>query len=395
MLTTRHTDILCVATVRVTMMRALDDLRVIELSESAAAAFAGRLFADAGAEVVLVEPPDGHPLRHVGPFRGGRPSVETSAPHLHTNAGKRSVRLDIEKESGMLAGLLASAPIFITDFGTDDLEGVGLAWRQVQSRLPSLVMTQITPHGNTGPYRGYEGTNLTALALGGQLKITGERSREPLGNYGSQAEYQAGLAAFAGTLANLLLAEESGGGEYLDLSVQDVVATNLDGWHLTANLGVMAERSGLNVSAVYGVYPCADGWVYLSALAPSLWEQLKRAAKLPELDDERFATQQGRLELNDELEAVLTGWTMSKTSDELRALAQEGYPVTVAETPDRLLESEQWRNRRFAHTVSHAEAGEISVLGAPWYDGEPEPPGPAPLLGEANEEILGALKERA
>jgi len=258
---------------------------------------------------------------------------------------------------------------------------------------PALVMTQITPFGNTGPYRHYAGSNLVEMALGGQLKITGDPGKPPLCNFGAQAEYQAGLAAFAGTVANLLLRDATGEGEYLDLSVQDVVAMNLEGRSLTFNLGVMAERAGLNVSAVYGVFPCADGWVFLSAFAPALWEQLKDAAQLPELLEERFQTQAGRLEHNDELQAVLTTWTLSKTSDELRVFAQKGYPITVAETPERLLRLEQWARRNFVHPAAHPAASELSVLASPWQGPNTTAPRPAPLLGEANAEILGALQQ--
>lgn len=372
----------------------LEDIRVIELSRTSAAAFAGRLCADAGAEVILIEPPEGHPLRAEGPFLGDVPGPETSAAHLHVNAGKRSVTLDIGSQAEMLARLVADAGVFITDFPSDVLDAAGLGWRSLHERCPALLMTQVTPFGQTGPYRDYVATNLICLALGGQLKITGDPGRAPLSNFGAQSEYQAGLAAFDGTLANLLLRDDTGEGSYFDLSIQDVVANNLEGRSLTFNLGVMAERSGLNVSAVYGVYPCTDGWVFLSAFAPALWEQFKQAVQIPELDEERFSNQSSRLENNDELWAILTAWTLSKTRDELRILAQKGYPLTVSETPEGLLRSEQWRNRLFASPINHPAAGTVSVLGPLWRQPEIRWPGrPAPLLGEANNEIIARMRE--
>ncbi len=372
----------------------LDDIRVIELSRTSAAAFVGRLCADAGAEVILIEPPEGHPLRAEGPFLGDAPDRETSAAHLHVNAGKRSVTLDLRSQAEMARRLVAAADVLITDFPADVLEPLGLDWRSLHERCPALVMTHVTPFGQTGPYRNYAGTNLICLALGGQLKITGDPGRAPLSNFGAQTEYQGGLAAFDGTLANLLLRDETGEGEYFDLSIQDVVANNLEGRALTFNLGVMAERSGLNVSAVYGVYPCTDGWVFLSAFAPALWDQFKQAVQMPELEEERFSNQSSRLENNDELWAILTGWTLSKTSDELRGLAQKGYPLTVSETPEGLLRSEQWRNRLFASNINHPAAGTVSILGPLWRQPDiPGPPRPAPLLGEANDEILGAARK--
>jgi crotonobetainyl-CoA:carnitine CoA-transferase CaiB-like acyl-CoA transferase len=373
----------------------LDDLRVIELSCTSAAAFAGRFCADAGAEVILLEPPSGHYLRHEGPFLNGVADPETSAAHLHVNAGKRSLTLDLEHQASVLRRLITSADVFLTDLPLSVLDPLDLRWEVLREWDPALVMTQVTPFGNTGPYRHYAGTNLIEMALGGQLKITGDPGKPPLCNFGAQAEYQAGLAAFAGTIANVLLRDASGEGEYLDLSVQDVVAMNLEGRSLTFNLGVMAERAGLNVSAVYGVYPCADGWVFLSAFAPALWEQLKDAVGMEELLDERFQSQAGRLEHNDELQAVLTAWTLSKTSDELRVFAQKGYPITVAETPERLLRSEQWANRNFVYEVAHPAAGKVSVLASPWQGPNTTAPRPAPTLGEGNKEIVDVHSEMA
>ncbi len=368
-------------------MQELANLRVIELGRTAAAAFTGRFCADAGAEVVLVEPPDGHPLRHEGPFCGEE-GIETSAVHLHVNAGKRSLTLDLPSQAGALRSLVEAADIFVTDFPTAHLAELGLASDDLRAAAPALVITQITPFGDTGPCRTYAGTNLTCLALGGQLKITGDPAREPLSNFGAQAEYQAGLSAFAGTVANVLLRDATGDGAYLDLSIQDVVATNLEHRGPALNLGLVANRAGLSVSATYGVYPCADGWVYLTAFAPALWDRLKSVVQLPELDEERFSTQAGRLANNDELQAILTGWTLGKTSDELRAFAQRGEPLTVTETPQRLLASEQWRGRGVAHEVDHPQAERIAVLGSPWLEEGADSPSPAPQLGEANGELL-------
>ena len=96
-------------------MDVLSDLRVVEISRTSVAAFAGRLCTDAGAEVLLVEPLEGHPLRHEGPFRGDVADPETSAPHLHINAGKRSVTLDLESQAATrsaAAGRFASSESF-------------------------------------------------------------------------------------------------------------------------------------------------------------------------------------------------------------------------------------------------------------------------------------------
>jgi crotonobetainyl-CoA:carnitine CoA-transferase CaiB-like acyl-CoA transferase len=371
----------------------LADLRVVELSRTAAAAFAGRLCASAGAEVVLVEAPEGHPLRREGPFLRDEANAETSAAHLHINAGKRSVTIDIETDAEALLGLLEQADVFLTDVHAHVLDPLGLSWSALHARWPSLLMTRVTPFGDNGPFARYEGTNLTGLASGGQLKITGDPDKPPLSNFGAQAEYQAGLSALVGTVANVLLRDATGEGEYLDLSMQDVVATNLEHRSPALNLGLEANRVGLTVSATYGVYACADGWVYITAFAPALWDRLKSIVEMPELEQEHFSTQAARLDKNDELQAVLAGWTITKSSAELHGLALRGYPLTLMTTPASLLESEQWRSRRVAERVSHPIAGEFSLIGSPWLDEDAATLSPAPLLGEANEEFLGARTE--
>jgi crotonobetainyl-CoA:carnitine CoA-transferase CaiB-like acyl-CoA transferase len=372
----------------------LADLHVVELSRTAAAAFAGRLCAAAGAEVVLVEPPEGHPLRHEGPFLHDEPNIETSAAHLHINAGKRSVTMDLETNAGVLLSLLDGADVFVTDLHAHLLDPLGLSWTALHERWPALLVTRVTPFGDNGPFAKYVGTNLTGLASGGQLKITGDPDKPPLSSFGAQAEYQAGLSAFAGTVANVLLRDATGEGEYLDLSMQDVVATNLEHRSPALNLGLEANRVGLTVSATYGVYACADGWVYVTAFAPALWDRLLSVIDTPELRDERFSTQAARLENNDELQALIASWAITKKSAELHDLALRGYPLTVMTTAAMLLASEQWRNRGVAQLVSHPIAGEFSLIGAPWLmEDDGTRLAPAPLLGEANEEFLGTRSE--
>jgi crotonobetainyl-CoA:carnitine CoA-transferase CaiB-like acyl-CoA transferase len=371
----------------------LADLRVVELSRTASAAFAGRLCASAGAEVVLVEPPEGHPLRLEGPFLRDEPNLETSAAHLHINAGKRSVTIDLETDAVALLTLLDAADVFLTDVHAHVLDARGLSWTALHELWPSLLMTRVTPFGDSGPFAKYVGTNITGLASGGQLKITGDPDKPPLSNFGAQAEYQAGLSAFAGTVANLLLRDATGEGEYLDLSVQDVVATNLEHRSPALNLGLEANRVGLTVSATYGVYACADGWVYVTAFAPALWDRLLSVIDMPELRSERFSTQAARLDNNDELQALIASWTITMTSAELHELALRGYPLTVMTTPALLLASDQWRTRSVSQSVKHTIAGSYDMIGAPWLEEVGARLRPAPLIGEGNEELLGVRSE--
>jgi crotonobetainyl-CoA:carnitine CoA-transferase CaiB-like acyl-CoA transferase len=298
------------------------------------------------------------------------------------------VTIDLATSAATFVRLIESSDVFLTDVHAHKLDPLGLSWAALHQRRSSLLMTRVTPFGDSGPFARYEGTNITGLASSGQLKITGDPDKPPLSNFGAQAEYQAGLSAFAGTVANLLLRDATGEGEYLDLSMQDVVATNLEHRSPALNLGLEANRVGLTVSATYGVYACADGWVYVTAFAPALWDRLLSIIDMPALREERFSTQASRLEHNDELQALIASWAITKSSAELHDLALRGYPLTVMTTPSMLLASEQWRNRRVTQRIEHAIAGAYDMVGAPWFEDNASPLAPAPLLGEANEELL-------
>jgi crotonobetainyl-CoA:carnitine CoA-transferase CaiB-like acyl-CoA transferase len=212
-------------------MTSLSVLRVLDLSVGVAGAFCTKLLAGFGAEVIKIERPGaGDPLRCHGPFPDDLPHGEKGALHLYLNTGKKSITLDIAQRTGALLffQLVEGAEVVVESFAPGYLTELGLGYQSLACFKPRLVMTSVTPFGQDGPYAGYKAANLTAFAVGGQMAGTGEPDREPLKNGGYQAEYQAGLHAFAATAVAAFSADATEVGQHIDIAAMECLATMLE-----------------------------------------------------------------------------------------------------------------------------------------------------------------------
>jgi crotonobetainyl-CoA:carnitine CoA-transferase CaiB-like acyl-CoA transferase len=212
-------------------MTSLSVLRVLDLSEGVAGAYCTKVLAGFGADVIKIERPGGgDPLRRHGPFPDGVPHLEKGALFLYLNTGKKSITLDIAQRTGALLfrRLVEEAEVVVESFPPGHLAELGLGYESLARIKPRLVMTSVTTFGQHGPYAGYRATNLTAFAAGGQMAVTGEPDREPLKNGGYQAEYQAGLHAFAATAVAAFSADATEVGQHIDIAAVECMATMLE-----------------------------------------------------------------------------------------------------------------------------------------------------------------------
>ncbi|HEY8172330.1 MAG TPA: CoA transferase, partial [Dehalococcoidia bacterium] len=166
--------------------RALEGLRVVDISQGIAGPYATKLLADAGALVTKVEPPGGDYSRTLGPFPDDVPEPEKSGLYLHLNTSKRSVTLDVSVTSGqvVLRKLLANADVFVAGERASTLAAWELSYDHLKAEFPELVVAEVSPFGATGPYAEYDGNSLTAMAMSSIMYNTGEPDREPLATGG-------------------------------------------------------------------------------------------------------------------------------------------------------------------------------------------------------------------
>jgi benzylsuccinate CoA-transferase BbsE subunit len=198
-------------------VKAFDDLRVVELTGSVAGAWAGKLFADHGAQVLLLEPPGGEPARSAGePARSvDEHGCGTGTLFAWLNTSKRSRVVDLSAQAGRgeLERLLAGADVVVESSAPDPLRP-----RTLELDLPQLVKTYVSPFGLSGPYARFRSNEFTDDAIGGHLYLNGEPDREPITRPGQHSAYQAGTWAFIGAMAALWAREEIGRGQVVEVS---------------------------------------------------------------------------------------------------------------------------------------------------------------------------------
>ena len=188
--------------------RALEGLTIIEVGTRGAASYGAKMLADLGADVIKVEPPAGDPDRALGPFPGGAAHPEKSGTYLYLNTNKLGVTLDIAGEKGreVLGKLAAKADALIHDYPPAEAAAAGLTYDAIRAANPDIVMTSVTPFGQTGPQKDFKANDLTMQGAGGWLWINGwpgNPELPPLKAFGRQPSYQGGVNAALATMGAL------------------------------------------------------------------------------------------------------------------------------------------------------------------------------------------------
>ncbi|MCX6021531.1 MAG: CoA transferase [Chloroflexi bacterium] len=381
--------------------KALAGLRVLDLSQKVAGPFCAKLLGDMGAEVTKVEPPDGDPARAYGPFRDD-PDPEAAGFFLHLNTSKRGVTLNLETPDGrdLLRRLVQNADIVVESFAPGYLAGLGVGYDDLAGANPALIMTSVTPFGQTGPHAQWQAPELNLFASGGHMFVEGKPDRPPLKYAGYKAQTFAGAHAAVGTLAAVMNAILTGEGQHIDVSMQEVQmapAEEVSRLLRYAYSGEEGPRVGNNrgiTGMLTGIFPCADGFVQFLAANQAWWGRICQMLGMPELyTDPRFAAQPTRIVNWGEFEAILYPWLMDHTQVEVVHAAQSArVPAAPVYSMDRLQVDPQYIARNYFVEMDHPAAGRLAYLGAPYILSEtPWSAFRAPLLGEHNAEVYGAL----
>jgi crotonobetainyl-CoA:carnitine CoA-transferase CaiB-like acyl-CoA transferase len=158
--------------------------------------------ADLGADVIKVEPPGGDPVRSIGPYYHDEADPNKSLYWFHFNTSKKSITLDIESSDGMkiIKRLVKTSDVLVETFQPGYLDRIGLGYSALKEINPGLIMTSITPFGQTGPYKDFKASDLIGLAMGGFLFICGWEDEPPTRVGGSQAYNMASINACSNAL---------------------------------------------------------------------------------------------------------------------------------------------------------------------------------------------------
>ena len=389
---------------------ALEGLTVLDLTQGSEQ-YCGKMFAQLGAEVLLVEPIAGARNRCEGPFLRNVAHKEHGLQFAYLNQGKRGICLDLDVRAGqeIFLELVAHAALVIEAEPPGRMQERALDHGALSRVRSSIVTASITPFGQDGPYAMYQADDLVALAMGGLLCLGGYPDGAPLAPYGNQAVLAAAQFAAVASMVAIWHAESSeGAGQHIDVSIQESVAMALENSAQFVNLEETIRRrnGGEQRQAGTGVFACRDGMIYLMAggvasnrfwSATTEWlvdENVPDAASLrdPIWNDERYlqATEAKQI-----FSRIFNPFAMRYTKAELYAEGQRRrIPICPVSTTADLLENRQLAYRGYFKQTLHPYSGQtLTVPGAPyglsvtpWTLGRP-----APRLGEHTSEVLAAL----
>ena len=386
----------------------LAGLRVLEVGAMFSAPYCGKLLADAGADVIKLEPPSaGDPARHYGPWPGDIPHPERSGLFLYLNAGKRGITANLETPTGrdILRRLAAASDAVVHNIPPADLERLGLDYDDLAAGAgnPDLVMASISPWGLSGPWRDYKAYDINLAAAGGICEGLGAPDREPLTFGAPSVGYFAGMAA-ASSIVMALLGRDAHGGQHIDIAEAETMAGLYNGpealmavyqWRVTRRTG----HHALDFPYPNCILRCRDGHIFVGSPEGRQWRRLLEAMGNPAwAQQERFRNRTAMNNLYaDEVDGYMEAWLADYTKAELLALAlEQRIPLAPVRTYDEVRADPSLAD--LFVVIERDDTGPIACPGAPYRlpaaavdgnaaDAPPAPP-PAPTLGQHNRELL-------
>ena len=390
----------------------LGPYRGLDLTEDARA-YCGKLLADLGADIIKVERPGGDPSRNIGPYPDDIPDLERSLSWHVVNTSKRSITLDIETPEGReeLKRLVETADFLIESFSPGYLDRLGLGYEVLSKINPGLIVTSITPFGQTGPYRDLKASDLVLWALSGTMISCGYLDRAPVGPGTPQSYLHGALHGAVGTALALHGRNLTSKGQHVDVSILEallrVPVTAPQQWLHKRYLG---KRSGNRQGypphlAPLLVWPCRGGEIMFNMWGGVFGRLVQRLVDW--MDESGSAGHLKNINWNkmdvmtlspEDLEAnekAFLAFFAEHTKEELADEAfKRLFPLAPVRNMAEVFADKQLRARDFLVEVDNpALGGKIVYPGAPFKLSETPctPPTAAPRIGEHNAEIRAEL----
>jgi crotonobetainyl-CoA:carnitine CoA-transferase CaiB-like acyl-CoA transferase len=382
--------------------RALEGVKVLDLSRVLAGPWCTQILADFGADVIKIEAPGlGDDTRSWGPPFVNGPGDETprgeSAYYLSCNRNKRSVAIDLASPAGaeLVRELATKADILVENFKVGGLKKYGLAWEDLHAINPRLVYTSVTGFGQDGPYADRAGYDYLAQAMGGLMSITGEKDGPPMKVGVAISDLSTGMYAAVSTLLALRYAERTGVGQRVDCSLLDTQISMLANQALTFLVG--GESPGRLGNAhptvvPYRPFETADGPLIIAVGNDGQFRSLCGALGVPDLPkDPRYATNAVRVVNRESLEATLQSLIGVLAPADLTAkLTSVGVPSGPVNTVQQIFEDPFIEARKTVHYFLREDGVRLPSVAFPGKLSET----PAefrmrpPFLGEHTFEVL-------
>jgi formyl-CoA transferase len=381
------------------MAKALEGIRVLDLTQYEAGPSCTQMLAWLGADVIKIEPPAGEPGRTALSDKRG----EDAWFFLLLNSCKKGVTLNLKAERGraMFGELVTRADVVVENMGPGAMERLGLGYEALRRLNPRIIAASVKGFGSGGPYAEYKSFEWIAQAMSGAMSMTGWPDGPPTKAIGGLADTGAGLHTVIGILAALVQRQTTGVGQQIEVAQQDSVV-NLLRIHLRDTYvdGKPAPRQGNRSAnaAPSNLYRCRPGgpndYVFIHCATVEMWKTLTRIVGRPELgDDPRYADRRDRVEFIDAIDAMIEAWTAQRTKHEaLEILAGAGVPCGAVLDSSEVLADPHLRARGMIVELEHPRRGRYPMPANPVrLSDSPTDVVRAPLLGEHNAEVLGKV----
>ena len=372
--------------------RALDGVRVLDVTQVMAGPFCAMQLCDMGADVIKVEPPEGDSTRRMSG------AVGTDSPAYNAvNRGKRGVVLNLKTPLGRQAflRLAARSDVLIENYRPGVMRSLGLDYDALSATHPALIYAAISGYGQTGPDSTKGGFDLVAQGVTGLMSITGEGGGAPIKIGVPLTDLGAALFALSAILAALYHRTRTGRGQYVDTSLIDAgVAMSV--WEATEyfNSGEPPQPTGSahRMSAPYQAIRCADGYITIAAANDRLFKRLAELLGHSDwLQDPDYGDDTRRVRNREKLARGIESVTASRPRAHWLSLFESnGLPSGPINTYDQVFADPHIRARELVVEIEHPRLGRIRTLGSPVKMSLTPPivDRPAPFLGQHTEEVL-------
>jgi crotonobetainyl-CoA:carnitine CoA-transferase CaiB-like acyl-CoA transferase len=389
----------------------LHSRRVLDLTDEKGF-LCGKILADLGADVIKIEQPGGDKSRNLGPFYHGVPDPEKNLYWFAYNLNKRGITLNIEAREGqqILTRLAQTADFILESFPPGYLDGLSLGYSRLSQISPRIIMTSITPYGQTGHYKNYKASDIEVMAMGGLMYITGNPAQPPLRISLPQAFLLASAHGAAASMVAHYYRETSGEGQHVDVSAQECVvweiANAIPLWELNQNI---LKRAGSYIAGRWTgtkqrlLWECKNGYVLFYILGGAFGVKTNRAI-VKWMEEENIAPEHLKnfnwnafdmatqtQEMQDQIEIYISRLFFKFTKEELYSEAlKRGIMLCPVNTSKDIIENTQLKDRKFWVDIYHPELSTyIKYPGAfaksfetPINTGRR-----APLIGEHNQDV--------
>jgi formyl-CoA transferase len=381
------------------MSKALDGIRVLDLTQYEAGPSSTQMLAWLGADVIKIEPPTGEPGRTALSDKRG----EDSWFFMLLNSCKKGVTLNLKSPRGktMFEELVKTSDVVVENMGPGVMDRLGLGYEHLKRLNPRLIAASVKGFGGGGPYAEYKSFEWIAQAMAGAMSMTGSPDGPPTKAIGGLADTGAGLHTAIGILAAIIQRQVTGVGQQIEVAQQESVV-NLLRIHLreTYVSGKPAARQGNRsvAAAPSNIYRCSPGgpndYVFIHCATVEMWKSLTRIIGRPELGaDPRYEDRRDRVQFVEEIDAMIEDWTAKRPKHEvLSIIAGAGVPCGAVLDSAEVLSDPHLRQRGFITELEHPRRGAYPMPGNPVrLSDSPTDMVRSPTLGEHNAEVYGKL----